>query len=481
MKKIEKALRLIFIGILAIISQAAIAQRDTLCVANFSFEESMAIGKPSVIQFKDLSTGNPTEYLWDFGDGSTSVASNPFHYFPEAGNFNVTLSILNEHTQDVISKEVSIEVPLEISFTFKLDSSYHIPNTFHFTSEIEGTYDYLLWDFGERKIVNVEDTSHSYSEQDKDYQVCLTAKYYFNDTSIIQKISCQGLTTSEYYDLGGQVFFGDSLMNNPYPTGDTGVAYLYRINRNNIIPIDTNYFVDFGYYWFASKLKSYYIIKTSFSKNSAHTNNFAPTYVGNTTQWDEAEIINLAQDKFREDVSMVEKKENKSGTAEISGSIFDILNIQTTEDKPMVYLYNTQEELIDYIHADSNGDYYFEQVSKGHYLVNSDITGVKARSQMIFIDEKGRSHLKSESIEQESILFPNPAQEYSVLEYYYSGNLKVAQMFIHNTNGNLLKEESIQLDQGLNYIHIELGNIAKGLVFVKIVDEQTQVYKLLHH
>ncbi|NPD44496.1 PKD domain-containing protein [Lentimicrobium sp. S6] len=481
MKKIEKAFRLILIGFLAIISQITIAQRDTLCVANFSFEESITIGKPSVIQFKDLSTGNPTDYLWNFGDGSTSNASNPFHYFPEAGNFIVTLSISNEFTQDEISKEVNIEVPLEISFTFKLDSNYHIPNTFHFASEIEGSYDYLLWDFGEGVLTNVEDTTHSYTYQDTDYQVCLTAKYYFNDTSTIQKITCQGLTTSEYYNLGGQVFFGDSLMNNPYPTGDTGIAYLYRMDKNNIIPIDTNYFVDFGYFWFAAKLKSYYIIKTHFTENSNHSRQYAPTYVGNTTQWDEAEIINLAQDKFREDLSMVEKKDNKSGTAEISGSIFDILNIENIEGNPMVYLYNTQEELIDYKSTDSNGDYYFDHVSSGHYLVNADITGVKARSQMVIVNGKGRSHLKSESIEQESIIFPNPAIDYSILEYYYSGKMKEAKMLIYNSNGNILREESITLNDGLNYIHIDLENTNKGVIFVKIADEQTQVFKLIHN
>ncbi len=481
MMKTNKVLILIFFGILAILSQETIAQRDTLCVANFSFEESATIGKPSVIQFKNLSTGNPSQYIWDFGDGSTSNASNPFHYFPEAGTFSVSLSISNDYTQDEIVKEVIIEVPLEISFTFKLDSNYHIPNTFHFSSEIEGTYDYLLWDFGERTITNVEDTTHSYSKQDTDYQVCLTAKYYFNDTSIIQKISCQGLTTSEYYNIGGQVYFGDSLMNNPYTTGDTGVAYLYRMNKNELIPIDTNYFVDFGYYWFAAKLKSYYIIKTEFTKNSKHADNFAPTYVGNTTQWDEAEIINLAQDKFREDLHMVEKKESKSGKAVISGSIYDILDIQNTESRPMVYLYNTQNELLDYHPADQYGDYYFDDVSNGHYLVNSDITGIKARSQMVFIDGKGRSHLKSESLEQKHSIFPNPAENYSIIEYYCSKEAKEVNMLIYNSNGNILSEESIQLNSGLNYIHVNLENISKGLVFVKIVDEQSQVFKLVHY
>lgn len=481
MKKIYEVLRIVFVAFLMMSFSSLIAQRDSLCVADFSYEVSSIIGKPSVIQFQNHSTGNPTAYKWTFGDGTTSLQSDPLHYFPESGTFSVVLEASNEYTHDQISKEIIIDVPLQISFSFKLDSNHIIPNTFLFTSEIEGYYDHLFWDFGERIITNVTDTSYSYTQEDFDYQVCLTAKYYFNDTSVLQKVSCQGLTTAEYFDIGGQVLFGDSLMNNPYPTGDTGVAYLYRMDKGNAIPIDTNYFVDLGYYWFANKLKSYYIIKTSFTNNSTHHDNFAPTYIGNTTLWEQAEIINLAQDKYREDISMVEKMDSKSGHSQISGSVLDILDTPDIKTVTLVYLFNTEEELIDYQYTENDGHYSFKNISSGHYLISADITGISMRPQLIYIDGKGESTFKSSIIESEYSLFPNPAHDYSILQYHNYTDKKVLIISYLNSNGLLIKEELVQVNSGRNYIRLDLSDLSNGLIFIKLVDEQSQLLKLLHY
>ncbi|MFT7160312.1 MAG: PKD repeat protein, partial [Bacteroidia bacterium] len=48
------------------------------------------------IQFSNTSTGdNITGYLWDFGDGSTSVDENPAHLFALADTFQVSLTVYN--------------------------------------------------------------------------------------------------------------------------------------------------------------------------------------------------------------------------------------------------------------------------------------------------------------------------------------------------------------------------------------------------
>ena len=47
------------------------------------------------IQFYNLSSF-ANEYWWDFGDGDTSVAFTPVHYYTEAGSFDVTLVASNE-------------------------------------------------------------------------------------------------------------------------------------------------------------------------------------------------------------------------------------------------------------------------------------------------------------------------------------------------------------------------------------------------
>ena len=46
-----------------------------------------------IIQFTDTSPGNPTAWLWDFGDGSTSTQQNPLHQFPTGGDHTVRLTI----------------------------------------------------------------------------------------------------------------------------------------------------------------------------------------------------------------------------------------------------------------------------------------------------------------------------------------------------------------------------------------------------
>lgn len=52
---------------------------------------------PLIVQFVDHSTKDPTSWLWDFGDGQTSVQQNPQHTYISAGIFIVKLTVTNEH------------------------------------------------------------------------------------------------------------------------------------------------------------------------------------------------------------------------------------------------------------------------------------------------------------------------------------------------------------------------------------------------
>jgi PKD repeat protein len=47
------------------------------------------------IQFSDTSTGPPTSWSWDFGDGNGSAAENPSHTYAAAGNYAVKLTVSN--------------------------------------------------------------------------------------------------------------------------------------------------------------------------------------------------------------------------------------------------------------------------------------------------------------------------------------------------------------------------------------------------
>ena len=50
---------------------------------------------PYDFTFLDASTGTPTSWLWDFGDGSTSTDQNPTHTYLFPGTYVVTLTVTN--------------------------------------------------------------------------------------------------------------------------------------------------------------------------------------------------------------------------------------------------------------------------------------------------------------------------------------------------------------------------------------------------
>ncbi|HOS82928.1 MAG TPA: PKD domain-containing protein [Methanolinea sp.] len=46
-----------------------------------------------MVSFTDLSTGNPTSWSWNFGDGTTSTLQNPTHTYTTPGTYTVALRI----------------------------------------------------------------------------------------------------------------------------------------------------------------------------------------------------------------------------------------------------------------------------------------------------------------------------------------------------------------------------------------------------
>jgi YD repeat-containing protein len=53
---------------------------------------------PLTVAFSDLSTGNITSWLWDFGDGGTSAVQNPGYTYNIPGTYTVTLTLNGSFT-----------------------------------------------------------------------------------------------------------------------------------------------------------------------------------------------------------------------------------------------------------------------------------------------------------------------------------------------------------------------------------------------
>ncbi len=78
-------------------------------VANFSGSPTSGI-VPLTVNFSDTSSGQPTSWVWTFGDGGTSTAQNPSHVYTTAGTYSVTLTATNTIGSNSVTKTNYITV-----------------------------------------------------------------------------------------------------------------------------------------------------------------------------------------------------------------------------------------------------------------------------------------------------------------------------------------------------------------------------------
>ena len=83
-----------------------------LPVANFAAAPVNGTA-PLTVSFTDQSTGNPTFYNYDFGDGVNTTGPDPVHTYRYHGNYTVTLTVLkNDLSSGSMVSNVSVQKDL---------------------------------------------------------------------------------------------------------------------------------------------------------------------------------------------------------------------------------------------------------------------------------------------------------------------------------------------------------------------------------
>nr|WP_319539083.1 PKD domain-containing protein [uncultured Methanospirillum sp.] len=65
---------------------------------------------PIQVSFVDQSTGNPTSWVWNLGDGNTSTTRNVTHLYTTQGTYSVGLIVQNSASSGSIEKNGYITV-----------------------------------------------------------------------------------------------------------------------------------------------------------------------------------------------------------------------------------------------------------------------------------------------------------------------------------------------------------------------------------
>ncbi len=77
------------------------------------------------VQFTDISSGDPIQWKWQFGDGTVSYQQNPSHTYNSEANYNISLWIDNGPWQDSVFLEDYLTVyPPEIMQTVPLQAGW---------------------------------------------------------------------------------------------------------------------------------------------------------------------------------------------------------------------------------------------------------------------------------------------------------------------------------------------------------------------
>ncbi|HMK05518.1 MAG TPA: PKD domain-containing protein, partial [Ferruginibacter sp.] len=136
-------------------------------VPNFSATPTSGCS-PQIINFTDLSTGNPTQWRWDLGNGTISFLQNPSGTYFTPGQYTVKLVILNAlGNADSVTKTQYITIFAIPTVAFSATpTSGCIPLPVQFTDLSTSSNSAItewLWDFGDGNTGNTQSPLHIYS------------------------------------------------------------------------------------------------------------------------------------------------------------------------------------------------------------------------------------------------------------------------------------------------------------------------------
>jgi PKD repeat protein len=153
---------------------------------------------PLNVSFADQSTGSPTSWYWNFGDGNTSTDKNPVHTYNKTGLYSITLTASNANGSNALTKTnyVSVSgisnVPVA-SFSASPTSGVE-PLTVSFTDQSIGSPTSWNWNFGDGNSSTDKNPVHTFNKTGL-YSVTLSVNNA-NGSNVLTKSSYIAVSNS---------------------------------------------------------------------------------------------------------------------------------------------------------------------------------------------------------------------------------------------------------------------------------------------
>lgn len=136
------------------------------------------------VNFNDLSSNNPSNWLWLFGDGQSSTEQNPNYTYAFPGNYTVCLQVSSPCGNTQSCQVVTVNCnPPQSDFSIQVDDL-----DLAFQDNSSGSPDNWNWTFGDGRSSNEQNPSHTYLFPGN-YEVCLTVNNQCGTTRSCQQIT----------------------------------------------------------------------------------------------------------------------------------------------------------------------------------------------------------------------------------------------------------------------------------------------------
>ena len=145
---------------------------------------------PLLVNFTDQSTGNPTSWRWDLGNGTISQLQNASVVYFNPGQYSVKLKVINAAGTDSIIRTQYINVYAKPTIDFSASAYAGCPPANISFTDLStpgsGTNSSWNWDFGNGTSSNLQNPSIVY-ENTGIYSITLLVTNSFGCTSALTK------------------------------------------------------------------------------------------------------------------------------------------------------------------------------------------------------------------------------------------------------------------------------------------------------
>ena len=497
------------------ISSDVLSQIKTFYITGQVTDKSC--GKPikgQIINIASDSSSNPDDnYFLKVRTNEKGIYFATINEFPDNSNLIIyTIDVYNNTLDTVINigdisfsnNHINVNFELYSSiissgckpdFYFIFDSISSKPYLYHFIDNSGENTISWFWDFGDGTSSTEQNPSHQFKEMSV-YYISLTIS-----TINPSGTGCTGTITKKlnigmrsYFNFGGHAFA------DLFPI-DLGIAYLYKIDSANIIPVDTAIIDTLGFYYFYQIPEGNYITKVCIHTSSSYSELFLPTYYGDEQFWSDADIIILNSINWEYDIHMIQLNVNyNTGEGAINGKI--TYGEGDNKDEPAsnveIILIDELDNSLFYIYSDEEGYFSFNELEYGTYKIYPEVTGVDAVPIFVDINEtnpiieniniviqtNGISYsindYYSEYIDNIGKVYPNPATDHANIEVFFK-QASIIQISVYNQLGMLVYRSSESKNCGKHIIPIKLEHLSKGFYNIQIsaIDNANFIRKLI--